>query len=311
MGIFGKPNKKIISIENHEIILYENELKEFNLKVDKSFISDSELIKKLLFYSRKLKRNVINSKHINRLAMYHNNNRTVTKFGNDNMKELFRIIDKVILPNYPNLFFDDFFYYDNCKILTYPIDYYDQFYKLGKHSNRILEQEKNKFYKNPDGTATINSVHKAILSHCANIIRDSENILRLERGMKRVGECWITESDLYYKLKKHFNKLKIIHHGSPEWLGRQHVDIWFPMYDIGVEYQGDQHYKPVDFFGGIKSHEENKIRDDRKRKLFKENNATLFEVEKGYDFNLLCKEIELCMNKRFINHINFIYKSIN
>ena len=45
------------------------------------------------------------------------------------------------------------------------------------------------------------------------------------------------------------------------------------------------------FFGGEKSFEENKKRDERKRMLFKENNAFLIEVREGFDFEILCEEI--------------------
>jgi hypothetical protein len=42
----------------------------------------------------------------------------------------------------------------------------------------------------------------------------------------------------------------------------------------------------------VKSFEENKKRDERKRMLFKENNAILIEVREGFDFELLCEEIK-------------------
>jgi len=41
--------------------------------------------------------------------------------------------------------------------------------------------------------------------------------------------------------------------------------------------------------------EENKKRDERKRILFRENNAFLIEVREGFDFELLCEEIKSCM----------------
>jgi hypothetical protein len=64
-----------------------------------------------------------------------------------------------------------------------------------------------------------------------------------------------------------------------------------PAYNIGIEYQGQQHDRPVEYFGGELSFEENKKRDERKRMLFKENNANLIEVREGFDFEKLCDEI--------------------
>ena len=97
---------------------------------------------------------------------------------------------------------------------------------------------------------------------------------------------------MYYKIKNQFIELEVLQHGRPDWLGRQHVDIWFPDYKIGIEYQGQQHDRPIEFFGGEKSFEENKKRDERKRMLFKENNAFLIEVREGFDFEILCEEIK-------------------
>lgn len=56
------------------------------------------------------------------------------------------------------------------------------------------------------------------------------------------------------------------------WLKRQSLDIFLPDYNIAIECQGSQHFRPVDFAGkgekwAIQLFEENKKRDDRKLKL--------------------------------------------
>jgi hypothetical protein len=97
-------------------------------------------------------------------------------------------------------------------------------------------------------------------------------------------------------LKIEFSNEEVIHHGKTEWLGRQHVDIWFPKHKIGIEYQGLQHYEPVDFFGGEESFKKGKERDLKKKKRFKENNSILIEVSKGYNINELFKKINVIIN---------------
>jgi hypothetical protein len=123
-------------------------------------------------------------------------------------------------------------------------------------------------------------------------LKEIENEIRAEMKLPLIGEGWISETMLYYKLKDEFSDINIIHHGKPKWLGAQHVDIWFHEHNIGIEYQGQQHDRPIAFFGGEKSFEEGKKRDERKRMLFKENNAFLIEVREGFDFKLLCEEIK-------------------
>jgi hypothetical protein len=126
-------------------------------------------------------------------------------------------------------------------------------------------------------------------------IKEIENEIRNEMNLPLIGEGWISETMLYYKLKEGFSGIDIIHHGKPKWLGAQHVDIWLPNHNIGIEHQGQQHDRPIEFFGGEKSFEEGKKRDERKRMLFKKNNAFLIEVREGFNFDILCDEIKSYM----------------
>jgi hypothetical protein len=126
----------------------------------------------------------------------------------------------------------------------------------------------------------------------SSIVFYNENEFRDSRGVPRIGEGWISETNLYYELKSYFNEHEVIHHGKPKWLGNQHVDIWFPKFKIGVEYQGKQHFEPIEFFGGEESFFKNQERDIRKKILFKENNCILIEVTKGYNIENVTSEIE-------------------
>ena len=64
------------------------------------------------------------------------------------------------------------------------------------------------------------------------------------------------------------------------WLGLQSLDFYLPDYNVAIECQGEQHFKPVDFAGKGKewaerSYEENVRRDEYKQKLCIENGITL------------------------------------
>ncbi len=80
------------------------------------------------------------------------------------------------------------------------------------------------------------------------IIRECENTVRDEMNLPKVGEGWISEMELYQKIVNEFKNEKVVHHGKPYWLKRQHLDIYFPEKNIGIEYQGAQHLRPIDFF---------------------------------------------------------------
>lgn len=123
------------------------------------------------------------------------------------------------------------------------------------------------------------------------IIRESENTVRSEKNLPLVGEGWISETELFYKIHNEFSNEKVVHHGKPLWLKRQHLDIYFPNKNIGIEYQGVQHQKPVDFFGGEESFKKQQRLDKKKQKLCKDNGCVLIYVFENYDFKDVISQI--------------------
>ena len=115
---------------------------------------------------------------------------------------------------------------------------------------------------------------------------------RDEIGLPKIGEGWIIETELFYKIKNAFSDYEVIHHGKPEWLGRQHIDIYFPSLNIGIEYQGLQHHEPVEYFGGKEALQKNLERDARKRKLCEINNCFLICVNENFEWDKLILEIK-------------------
>lgn len=63
----------------------------------------------------------------------------------------------------------------------------------------------------------------------------------------------------------------------PEWLGRQSLDIYIPSLKTAIEYQGIQHFHPVDFFGGEEALQQRRDLDEQKRILCEENGVQLIE----------------------------------
>lgn len=128
-------------------------------------------------------------------------------------------------------------------------------------------------------------------------IREFENELRIKRGYKLVG-TFTQETILFEKLKTHFKSHKIVSQGSPKWLKLQRIDIYFPKLNIGIEYHGEQHFVPIDYFGGENGLKKNIERDERKVKLCLKNGCKLFVVDKNYNFETLCNEIEIEIKNR-------------
>lgn len=62
-----------------------------------------------------------------------------------------------------------------------------------------------------------------------------------------------------------------------------HYDFCLPKFRVLIEYQGSQHYKPVDWFGGIEKFAIQNLHDDMKRYYAKSNHYTLIEVPYTYN----------------------------
>jgi hypothetical protein len=86
---------------------------------------------------------------------------------------------------------------------------------------------------------------------------------------------WKHELTLFHAVrKKHPDTL---YQYRPTWLGRQSLDLYVPSLRTAIEYQGVQHYRPIDFFGGEEALAQRQELDILKRRLCEENNVRLIE----------------------------------
>lgn len=111
---------------------------------------------------------------------------------------------------------------------------------------------------------------------------------------EKVIENWFNKKNILYEPQKKFADCKYLH-SLP-------FDFYLPNYNICIEYQGIQHYKPIEYFGGQKSFESQILRDKIKEEYCKQNNISLFkipyfanieeELERLYNFIIKTKNIE-------------------
>ena len=86
---------------------------------------------------------------------------------------------------------------------------------------------------------------------------------------------WVQEYKLFSYIKLWYNDAIFQYH--PEWLNGLYIDIFIPSINTAIEYQGQQHYEPIDYFGGEEKFADNKARDTRKQILCKNNGVILLE----------------------------------
>ena len=119
-----------------------------------------------------------------------------------------------------------------------------------------------------------------------------ENDARESCGLPKIGEGWISETDLYYTMKEKFPDIKVVSHASPKWLGRQHLDVFLTEIKVALEFQGEQHDKPIKYFGGEKAFLKTQERDARKLELCNANGVRLIYVRPGYSLKEVMKLIK-------------------
>ena len=73
-----------------------------------------------------------------------------------------------------------------------------------------------------------------------------------------------------------------------DWVGRQSLDFYLPEYNIAIECQGEQHFKPIEYFGGEEGFKKIIKNDLNKFEKCLRNNIKLFyyiENEKCLETN--------------------------
>lgn len=81
----------------------------------------------------------------------------------------------------------------------------------------------------------------------------------------KATSSWKSEQQLYTLAKELYPDAAYQYHA--DWLGLQSLDVYIPSINAAIEYQGIQHYQPVDLFGGEKGFEQRKKLDAKKRHL--------------------------------------------
>ena len=94
---------------------------------------------------------------------------------------------------------------------------------------------------------------------------------------------WVSEESVYLLTKKLYKGFKVIYQHRPFYLkssigGQMSYDVFISGLNVAIEYQGKQHFEPVDFFGGRESFEELKKRDREKASISKQNGIKLVYI---------------------------------
>ncbi|WP_411839877.1 hypothetical protein [Paracoccus sp. ME4] len=104
----------------------------------------------------------------------------------------------------------------------------------------------------------------------------AEDAFRRDRDLPAIGASgWVSELALLDLIRTMWPGA--VHQWRPFFLGRQSIDIHVPELNLAVEYQGQQHYQPVELFGGEEGFANTLARDERKRRILASKGVRLLE----------------------------------
>lgn len=83
---------------------------------------------------------------------------------------------------------------------------------------------------------------------------------------------YLDEHGIHYIPEHHFNDLRS-DKGSFLWF-----DFYLPEHNMCIEYDGRQHFEPIDFFGGMETFKRTQLNDALKNKYCRENNIKLLRI---------------------------------
>ena len=112
-----------------------------------------------------------------------------------------------------------------------------------------------------------------------------------------------SQLNFYNRLLSDLN-ISLIFDKRLNWLGIQSLDIYSEQYNFAIEYNGIQHYEPIEFFGGQKAFIYRNFLDAKKEFLCAKNKCKLFIVKYDYtedDYQKLLTEIRELIYERNSN----------
>ena len=115
---------------------------------------------------------------------------------------------------------------------------------------------------------------------------------------------WKSEQLVYELTKKIYKKHAVIYQYRPFFLksdkGQMSYDVFICGLNVAIEYQGKQHFEPVEIFGGEKHFKEQVFRDKLKRELSAKNGVSLVYINYWEDIStdLIQEKIEIALKKK-------------
>lgn len=146
----------------------------------------------------------------------------------------------------------------------------EECYKFSNVWNFIEYYTRNwKYCEYYIGTESV--YHNEMDCYIRNILKDvafpNVKIIDPNIELKYRRGKWFHEKLLFSIIKSLYPDYTVLYHYRAQWLDHLELDIYIQELNIGIEYQGIQHYEPIEHWGGIDGLKQRQSNDKRKKKL--------------------------------------------
>lgn len=111
--------------------------------------------------------------------------------------------------------------------------------------------------------------------------KSAENRVRRSHRLPLRGS-FIRETLIFEIVTQVLDGMLVVRHNQVwnylPWLKPQNLDVYVPDLKLAIEYQGAQHFEPIEYFGGDPNYQQTLKRDMRKRKLLEEHGVSLLYI---------------------------------
>lgn len=148
--------------------------------------------------------------------------------------------------------------------------------RSNKIHNNQYSYDKTSFENTNDKSIITCSIHGDFIQRIsAHLSGQGCPNCKISKGEREISEL-LTEMNIEYKSQFRFDDCRNIK--------KLPFDFYIPSMNLCIEYNGEQHYRSVDFFGGIESFNKRIINDNIKKKFCNENNINFLVIR--YDENI-------------------------
>jgi hypothetical protein len=175
---------------------------------------------------------------------------------------------------YGGIFDQTFGWYVNQSRLRYGVKRLAYLPEICPNEIRVLVDAAAKALKDWESSPT-KQLHRESIKAQQKLKNQFINVTREEFGVCKIGEGWISENMVFNIARLLFPDREIIRHHRPAWLNGLELDLYLPTLTLGIEYQGQQHFHPVDVWGGGVALKAVQARDKLKMHLCAKHNVLL------------------------------------